>query len=116
MVLSGFSKSPELNGAKGELEDFFGDIFNDEFSAFSRTRQRYRVRVEGRERPVNARPGAPDPFSPTSFPGLHLSPCPGVVDNVLWDEDGLGLTRLPGWQPSYEQMLADGSWEGHMYE
>ena len=30
--------------------------------------------------------------------------------------DGLGLTRLPGWQPSYEQMLADGSWEGHMYE
>ena len=61
VVLSGFSKSPELNGAKGELEDFFGDIFNDEFSAFSRTRQRYRVRVEGRERPVNAKPGIRPP-------------------------------------------------------
>ena len=121
VVLSGLAKNPELNGVKGVLEaadvDDPDDMIPPEFSAFDRERQRYRVRVEGRERPVNARPGAPDPLSPTSFPGLHLSPpCTGVVDNVLWDEDGLGLTRLPGWQPSYEQMLADGSWEGHMYE
>ena len=98
VVLSGLAKNPELNGVKGVLEAPDPDegefqILNDEFGAFDRERQRYRVRVEGRERPVNARP-----------------------DNVLWDEDGLGLTRLPGWQPSYEQMLADGSWDGHMYE
>ena len=98
VVLSGLAKNPELNGVKGVLEAPDPDegefqILNDEFAAFDRERQRYRVRVEGRERPVNAKP-----------------------DNVLWDEDGLGLTRLPGWQPSYEQMLADGSWDGHMYE